>query len=182
MTTKFFRPLLLTLCILSTATLAVAGEQLSPVVDAKGNINFPQDFRTTMVHLGSWFVPAGEASGFHDVFTEKDSVLFFQKNGRFPDGAVLVKVLRASKSGDYTTGQGVHHSTTIKQWFVMVKDSKNRFSGNPIWGDGWGWALFKPDNPEKNVATDYKKDCLACHIPAKSTDWVYTQAYPILHK
>jgi len=34
--------------------------------------------------------------------------------------------------------------------------------------------------PGKQVATDYKKDCLGCHIPAKATDWVYVQGYPVL--
>ena len=62
----------------------------------------------------------------------------------------------------------------------MVKDSENRFAENPIWGDGWGWALFKPDDKGKNVSRDYKVDCLGCHIPAKDTDWVYTEAYPTL--
>jgi hypothetical protein len=62
----------------------------------------------------------------------------------------------------------------------MIKDTQNRFSGNPLWGDGWGWALFKPDQPKLNVATDYKVDCLGCHIPAKQSDWIYVEAYPIL--
>ena len=105
----------------------------------------------------------------------------FRKTGKFPDGATLVKELRASKSSNYTTGSNVNHSTSgLKQWFVMIKDSNNRFANNPLWGDGWGWALFKPDNPANNVAADYKKDCLGCHIPAKAKDWIYTEAYPIL--
>jgi len=41
-------------------------------------------------------------------------------------------------------------------------------------------ALFKADAPDKQVATDYKKDCLSCHVPAKSTDWTYVQGYPPL--
>lgn len=49
-----------------------------------------------------------------------------------------------------------------------------------LWGDGWGWALFKADAPDKQVATDYKKDCLGYHIPAKSTDWTYVHGYPPL--
>ena len=61
----------------------------------------------------------------------------------------------------------------------MVKDSRNRFLDNALLGDGWGWALFKPDDKGANVAQDYKQDCLGCHLPAKSTDLVYTQAYPI---
>jgi len=68
----------------------------------------------------------------------------------------------------------------------MIKDSKGRFAGNPLWGDGWGWALFKPNIKEqgqfKNVATDYKSDCIGCHIPAKQNDWIYTEAYPSLNR
>lgn len=58
----------------SLFTLAVlpvnAHDGFSPYVDDKGAISFPAGFRTSMVHLGSWFVPDGDASGFHDVYTE----------------------------------------------------------------------------------------------------------------
>lgn len=161
---------------------ADAQESFSPYVDDDGGISFPRNFRTTMVHLGSWFVPAGGASGFHDVYTEKASVEAFHKTGEFPDGATIVKELRAFESGDYTTGQNVSYANDeLKQWFVMIKDTQGRFADNPRWGDGWGWALYKPDDKDKNVATDYKTDCLACHIPAKKDDWVYVEAYPTLH-
>jgi hypothetical protein len=80
-----------------------------------------------------------------------------------------------------TTGQSVSYATSeLKQWFVMIKDSKNRFAGNPLWGEGWGWALYKPGDPSKNVATNFQTDCLGCHVPAKDRDWVYTEAYPTL--
>ncbi len=92
-----------------------------------------------MVHLGSRFVPEGGASGFHDVYTERENVEAYKKDGKFPDGATLVKELRAHESGDFTTGEGVSHSTNgLKQWFVMVKDSENRFPENANWGAGWG--------------------------------------------
>lgn len=153
----------------------------SEYVDEKGAISFPQNFRTQMVHLGAWFVPNGEASGFHDVFTEADSISYYKKHGVFPDGTILVKELRASNSGNFTTGQNVHYATPqLKQWFVMIKDSRNRFPDNTLWGGGWGWALFKPDDKGKNLAKNYKQDCLGCHLPARNTDLVYTQAYPAL--
>lgn len=164
---------------LSTAR---AQDDFSPYVDAKGNISFPAGFRTSMVHLGSWFVPEGGASGFHDVYSEKATVEAFRSTGKFPDGATLVKELRASSAGDYTTGKGVSYANEgLKQWFVMIKDAKGRFSTNPLWGDGWGWALYKPDDRTKNVAADYKTDCLGCHVPAKAKDWVYSEAYPTLN-
>jgi len=159
-----------------------ADGKFSPYVNDQGDISFPADFQTTMVHIGSWYVPDGGASGFHGVYTEKETVEAYRETGEFPDGATLVKQLRASDSGDYTTGPGVSHATgTLKQWFVMVKDAQGRFADNPLWGDGWGWALFKPEGEGKNVATNYKSDCLGCHVPAKANDWVYIEAYPVLN-
>ncbi len=166
------------------AVSMTAGEgNFSPYVDNKGNISLPNDFRVGMVHLGSWFVPEGGASGFHDVYTERASAEAYRKTGKFPDGATLVKELRGAKVGDYTTGKGVNHAVSgVKQWFVMIKDAKGRFPGNKIWGDGWGWALYKPDDKSKQLAVDYKVDCLSCHLPAKDTDLVYVEAYPTLTK
>ena len=164
-----------------TSSPVMADEGFSSYVDDEGNISFPEGFRTSMVHLGSWFVPEGDASGFHDVYTEKETVGAFRKTGKFPDGATLVKELRASNAGTYTTGEGVSYATDeLKQWFVMIKDTQGRFADNPLWGDGWGWALYKPDDREENVATNYKADCLGCHVPVKEKDWVYTEAYPTL--
>jgi hypothetical protein len=62
----------------------------------------------------------------------------------------------------------------------MIKDVKGRFSDKPVWGDGWGWALFQPDDMSSNAASDYKSDCLGCQVPAKDKDWVYTEVYPTL--
>ncbi len=172
--------------LIGSSTLAQgdrsSNDDLSPIVDRNGQISLPTDVRATMVHIGSWYVPEGAASGFHDVYADKNAVNHYRANGIFPDGATLVKELRSATSGDYTTGSNVSFANNnIKQWFVMVKDSKNRFADtNDIWGDGWGWALFKTDDLSKNVASNYKVECLACHIPAKDNDWVYTEAYPTL--
>ena len=170
------------LVLLSISVNALQASEFSSYVGQKGNISFPKGFSTSMAHLGTWFVPTGGASGFHNVYTEKESIDTFRNTGKFPDGATLVKELRASHAADYTTGNGVNYSTkNIKQWFVMIKDTNNRFSDNPVWGDGWGWALFKPNDLSENLASDYKKDCLGCHVPAKDKDWIYTEAYPVLN-
>jgi hypothetical protein len=157
-------------------TPAKKGE-FSQWVDAKGNISLPENVRTEWVHLGSW----GLKDGMHDVYTQPGSVETYQKNGVFADGTVLVKEVRGHQSGAKTTGQAQWAGEMI-QWFVMVKDSKNSFPSNPLWGDGWGWALFKPEDTNKQLATNYTADCMACHIPAASTDRVYIEAYSTLRK
>lgn len=174
---------LLTILCIRNEAVAAEGMQvksLSSWVTSSGEIMLPEDFRNTMVHLGSWFVPAGGAAGFHDVYSQPETVAVYRKTGTFPDGAVLIKELRAAEAGDYSTGQGVQRATDqILQTFVMVKDSQNRFSELPQWGDGWGWALFKPGT-QGNVSGDYKADCLGCHLPAKGKDWVYIEGYSTL--
>lgn len=168
----------------ATVSLRVtAMEQFSKHVNVSGVISLPADFRANMAHLGSWFVSEGDASGFHDVYTEKKSLEFYRQTGKFPDGATLVKELRHHTSADYTTGEGVSHATAkTKQVFVMIKDANNRFSDNKSWGEGWGWALFKQASGNTNLSKDFREDCLGCHVPAKGTDWIYVEGYPSLTK
>jgi hypothetical protein len=159
------------------------------LVDQMGNIRKPADVRdlyqllgtytvfepTSMVALGS----KSESDEMHITYASPGTAEYYRKNGKFADGTVLVKEVLGTDQARLTTGNA-HWAKGVKQWFVMIKDEKNRYPKNPLWGDGWGWALFKSDAPEKQVATDYKKDCLGCHVPASSTDWVYVDGYPVL--
>ena len=105
---------------------------------------------------------------------------YYRRNGKFADGTVLVKQVFGTDHAQLSTGNA-NWAADTKVWFVLIKDAKGRYLNNPLWGDGWGWALFKSDAPDKQVATDYKKDCLGCHVPAKADDWIYVKGYPILH-
>jgi hypothetical protein len=156
-------------------------ETFSPYVDDQGRISLPKDYRAKWTYLGSWAVPMKKApgQGFHDVFTQPESVEAYKKTGKFPDGTVLVKEIRKIDAGKMTTGQA-YWAGDIASWFVMIKDGKGRFKNNPNWGNGWGWALFNAKDPNKNVSTNFQTDCIGCHIPAKNTDWVYIQGYPTL--
>jgi len=149
------------------------------LVDKTGNIRKPVDYRDHYQSLGTWTVLDPKGNQMHVVYASPGAAEYFRKNGKFGDGTVLVKEVLATDHAQMTTGDAYRASAMI-QWFVMIKDEKGRYPGKPLWGDGWGWALFKADAPEQQVATDYKKDCLPCHIPAKSTDWVYVQGYPVL--
>lgn len=190
MNLKYFLTVLLTsalsLFIGTTAVSAENGDGLtktnfSAYVTEQGEISLPQDFRRNMVHLGSWFVPEGDAGGFHDVYADPAAVDGYRKAGKFPEGSVIVKELRFATKESLTTGKNVSHANqNIKQWFVMIKDSQGRFANNPNWGEGWGWALFKPNAPQKNLSANYQNDCRGCHTPAQSSDWIYVDGYPTL--
>ncbi len=163
---------------------ARAADDFSPYVTKDGGISRPTDYRETFLHLGTFAVatkPNQPVDEMHNVYARPEDVLAYRRDGKFPDGAVLVKEVTRVGSEKLTTGQS-HWSTDTKLWFVMVKDAKGRFPGNDLWGDGWGWALFMAKEPARNVATDYSTDCKLCHIPARKDDWIYVRGYPVLAK
>lgn len=150
------------------------------LVDKAGNIRKPADVRDLNQLLGTYsVVDLNNDTELHVTYASPGAAQYYRKNGKFADGTVLVKEVFGTDHGSMTTGE-VHWAKATKVWFVMIKDDKGRYPGNPLWGDGWGWALFKADAPDKQVATNYKKDCMGCHVPAKTTDWVYVQGYPVL--
>lgn len=154
------------------------------VADANGNLHVPDAYHTTYQSLGSWAVAANQGQGskeLHVVYASPGAIAAYRKDGRFPDGAVLVKEVFQAATGPMTTGT-VSHAETLKGWFVMMKDSDGRHPGNKLWGNGWGWSWFDAANPSTTTSTDYKTDCLPCHIPARATDWVYVGGYPPLRR
>jgi len=149
------------------------------LVDKTGNIRKPSDYRDKYEALGTYTVLDPKGDQMHLTYASPGTAGYYRKTGKYADGTVLVKEVFGTDHARMTTGDA-HWASGTKVWFVMIKDAKGRYPGNALWGDGWGWALFKSDAPDKQVATDYKKDCLGCHIPAKATDWVYVQGYPVL--
>ncbi len=178
----------------SCYAISVAHESLTStyggLVDDAGNISLPNDFQSDWAFLGTWSIAEKDvehssaasghgAAGLHNVYTQPETIAHFRKTGEFPDGAVLVKELLKATTGPMTTGT-VSWGKQVEGWFVMVKDTKGRFTNNPLWGDGWGWALFNADQPEKTVTKNYKVECTGCHIPARNDDWIYINGYPLL--
>jgi len=150
------------------------------LVDKNGNIRKPSNYRDLYQALGVFSVAdLNNNIEMHYTYATPGTAEYYRKTGKFADGTVLVKEVFGGDHAQLTTGDA-HWASGTKVWFIMIKDSKGRYPGNPLWGDGWGWALYKSDAPDKQIATDYKKDCLGCHIPAQKTDWVYVQGYPVL--
>jgi hypothetical protein len=155
----------------------------APVIDAAGSLRIPEDYRRTYQYLGSWAV-AGEDKGskqIHVVYASPGASEAYQKDGHFPDGAVLVKEVYDAATGSMTTGT-VSREDKLDGWFMMVRDSKNTREGNKLWGDGWGWSWFDAATPTKGKTVSYVAECKGCHVPARATDWIYVQGYPPLRK
>jgi hypothetical protein len=161
------------------ATASRSTPNAETVVDAAGNLHVPDSYPTEYEFLGSWAVAADNGPGskeLHVVRASPGTIAAYRKDGHFPDGAVLVKEVFEADTGRMTTGT-VSHAEKLKGWFVMTRDSGGGYAGNKLWGDGWGWSWFDADNPSKTTSTDYKKDCLGCHVPARASDWIYVTGY-----
>ena len=77
--------------------------------------------------------PGAEPSGneMHFTYASAGTAEFYRKNGKFADGTVLVKEVLVTSHAQLTTGDA-HWAKDMKQWFVMIKDDKGRFPGNPL--------------------------------------------------
>ncbi|BBM03350.1 hypothetical protein GL2_34240 [Microbulbifer sp. GL-2] len=179
------RTIYLATVVLMFSLQAIAQEDLkstySHYVDKQGNITLPQDYRRNWTFLGSYQVKSSNGKGWdtHNVYIQPEAVKAFRENGKFPDGAVLVKDVNSTQSEPLTTGLA-YYSSDLQFTFMMVKDAEGRFPKNEAWAEGWGWALFKP-GIAKSETENWKgsglNNCFGCHLPAKNNDWVYTQGY-----
>ncbi len=196
MKNKIFIASIMVLVALSAIGATTQGEKpFAPNVNMQtGDIRIPEGY-TKWATLGTWSHASTEgepgAKEYHVVYTQPETIDYYREHGRYPDGAVLVKELINTKTMPMTTGQAVSHATKIKGWFVLVRDTQNRFKESNLWGDGWGWSLFNADNRIQTVSTDYKEDCIGCHLPARqmaredandSDKWTYSFGYLALQK
>jgi len=144
-----------------------AAEKTNTIVDARGNLRVPTNYRTTYQFLGTWAIAADKgvqgSKQIHDVYSSPGAIAAYRKDGHFPDGTVLVKEVHETATQPMTTGT-VSHADKLVGWFVMVKASKNLHPDNKWWGDGWAWSWFDAGKPLKTTSTDFKKDCLSCHV------------------
>lgn len=177
--------ILFVLCLLLArgAMATPPGHPYAGISDAQGHLHVPAHYRKTYTFLGSLAVAADKGQGskqMHVVYASPGAATAYRKLGHFPDGAVLVKEVFDTDTAGMTTGT-VSHATTLKGWFVMVKDSRHAHPKSKLWGDGWGWSWFDAGNPNVTTTKDHN-ECLGCHTPARSTDLIYVQGYPTLQK
>lgn len=169
-------------CLVPLPAVSQTAPAQEQAVDAAGNMHVPKDYRTTYEFLGTWSVAGDKgAKQLHVVYASPGTAAAYRATGKFPDGSILVKEVYGAATSGMTTGT-VSHEDVLMGWFLMVKDSKNSYPDNKLWGNGWGWSWFDAGDPVKTTSTNFRSDCLGCHIPAKASDWIYVQGYPPLRK
>lgn len=90
---------------------AISAKESSQAVDSGGNLQVPDDYRTAYQFLGSWAIAANQGQGskeMHNVYASPGTIAAYHKNGRFPDGSVLVKEVFETATGAMTTGVVSH--------------------------------------------------------------------------
>lgn len=170
------------------AVVAAASAQVTKTepTEAEPTLRVPTvDYRKDWVQLGTFSVladkPADGAKQIHAVYTERKNLEAYLKDGKFPDGAIIVKDVWGAKTEPLTTGTA-SYAGDLAGRFVMVKDVAGKLGSGPRFGDGWGWAFFPGNETVKTVTGDYKVDCLTCHEPVRKQDLLYLQGYPVLRK
>lgn len=178
---------------LATLVASSAGAGTTPptpmpaAVEAEPELQVPSvDYRKEWVQLGTYAVladtPADGAKKLQYVYTERKNLEAYLKSGSFPDGTVLVKDVYAGKIETLTCGT-VSYAGDLVGRFILFRDSSSaRTASSPRFGDGWGWAYYDGSETKMTVTTNYKTDCLGCHSPARATDMLYVQGYPLLRK
>jgi hypothetical protein len=149
----------------------------------------PKGYRKWMF-IGSPVTPNGLNNGnapfpeFHSVYIELENFRYYQQNGRFPEGTVIVKELSHVQAGkhsneslDSAPGRG-YFPGALNGLDVMVKDS-TRFSKT----NNWGFFSFGHHAEPYNATAkeDSAAECASCHVAhVAKTDMVWIQYYPLL--
>jgi hypothetical protein len=177
------------LLLLAVAASSQSGGRNTPVFANDGGLVLPTGYRK-WVFVGGPITPNGLNNGnapfpeFHSVYVEIENLRSYQKNGKFPEGTVLVKELSLVQPGKYpdgsrdsASGRG-YFSGPLSGLDVMVKDSQ-RFAKT----NNWGFFTFGHHAPPYDVTSPErsKEECASCHIAGVAkTDMVWVQYYPLL--
>jgi hypothetical protein len=175
--------------VLLMAATAVSPQSADkgPVFTSDGSLVLPAGFRS-WVFIGGPITPNGLNDGgapfpeFHSVYIERENLRYYQKNGKFPEGTILVKELSLAQVGkhpdgslDSASGRG-YFPSTLNGLDVMVKDSKRYSKTND-----WGFFTFGHHAEPYESTAKESSQCAYCHIAnVAKTDMVWVQYYPLL--
>ena len=100
--------------LLATVVVAAQGQtnttapsKAEAIVDVNGNLHVPDSYRATYQFLGNWAVAANQGAGskeLHVVYASPGTITAYRQNGRFTDGALIVKEVFDTATGPMTTG------------------------------------------------------------------------------
>lgn len=151
------------ICFSILCLLAFSSGAAGPV-----DLPYPDGYRQWQ-HVKSMVINPGHPlydsfGGIHHIYANKKALTGY-KQGKFPDGSVIVFDLLEAKSTDNAVTEGAR-----KIVGVMQKNSK-RYAAT----GGWGFEGFKGDSKtERAVGVNAAKACFGCHTAQKDKDYVFS--------
>ena len=113
---------------------------------------------------------------FHNVYIHPDDYNYWQKNGKWQDGTILVKELVLVGKKQEVSGKG-YFMGDFTGLEVTIKDKK-LFPDEP---GNWAYFSFGHTYPLAETAKAFPTNaCNSCHASSAADDFVFTQDYPIL--
>jgi hypothetical protein len=134
-------------------------------------VDYPSGYRAWQ-HVKTMIIQPGHAledpfGGIHHIYANSKAMSGLT-NGQYEDGAVFVFDLL-----DYDNSNNTIVETDRKRLDVMQYDDE-QFSET----GGWGFESFVGDSRAERVEQDVVTACFNCHIPAKESNYVYSQYRP----
>lgn len=159
-----------------------AAKTTSPAVfTAEGQLKQPVGYRK-WVYVGTPVTPNDMNDGaaafpeFHNVYMDPKSYEALEKTGKYRDGTVIVKELVSVGTKKASSGNG-YFQGEFTGLEVSIKDSK-RFKDEP---GNWAYFSFGHSYPLKEViAKNAATACNSCHEKNATSDWVFSEHYPVL--
>ena len=154
--------------IISLTAAAVLGTIAVLAATPPAAVAYPANYRE-WAHVKSMVIEPGHPlhgtfGGIHHLYGN-EAALKGYRDGKFPDGAVIVFDLLEAVSADHTVTEGKR-----KVVGVMERDSK-RFAAT----GGWGFEGFAGDSQtQRVVGSDAATACFACHQAKRDSGYVFS--------
>lgn len=135
-------------------------------------VPYPANYRN-WTHVKSMVIEPGHAlhaafGGIHHLYAN-DKAMEGYRNGRFPDGAVIVFDLLEANARDNAVTEGAR-----KVVGVMHRDSKMHAATG-----GWGYEGFAGDSKtDRAVGANAGTACFACHQARAQHEFVFSNYRP----
>lgn len=146
----------------------------SPDADAADApaVPYPQNYRQWQ-HVKTMVIQPGHSlygafGGIHHLYANAKAMTGY-RDGKFPDGAIIVFDLLEAKAADNTVTEGKR-----KVVGVMHRDAKKYAATG-----GWGFEGFAGDSKtERAVGKNAASACFSCHQPLKERQFVFSSYRP----
>ena len=148
----------------------IAAVFAATAIGKTGSVEYPSDFRSWQ-HVKTGIIQPGHAledrfGGIHHVYANAKAMNGLSAAG-YEDGAVFVFDLLSYVDSNLTIAEGSRVRVDVMQFDRTLFASTG----------GWGFASFAGDS-RTPVDQDVVSGCYNCHVPAKESNYVYSQYRP----